>query len=179
MLQKYREELSLQPTRDCNARASFLDEEVGCDRNGSFQSAKMLTEKNRSHEVGRSQSSAKSRKLRWLPTSPSGNGRTSMLEVCMYVINKCPNLSRISNTPSSLMPGPVAVICHTYPNYYLVYLFDVHRKSSQRARILNKCWRYVCHFYSLLPKPLKDLKVDSSLMPGPVEANCHTYPSFS
>lgn len=86
MLQKYREELSLQPTRDCNARASFLDEEkVSCDRNGSFQSAKMLTEKNRSHEVGRSQSSAKSRKLRWLPTSPSGNGRTSMLEVCMYV----------------------------------------------------------------------------------------------
>lgn len=83
------------------------------------------------------------------------------------------------------MPGPVAVICHTYPNYYLVYLFDVHRKS-QCARISNIFLFYfkqvleVCmSFYSLLPKPLKDLKVDSSLMPGPGEAICHTYPSFS
>ena len=83
------------------------------------------------------------------------------------------------------MARSVAVICYTYPNYYLVYPFDVHCKS-QRARISNILLFYfkqvleVCmSFYSLMPKPLQDLIVDSSPMPGPVEAICHTYPSFS
>lgn len=33
-------------------------------------------------------------------------------------------------------------------------------------------------FHLLSPKPLMDVKHDSSLMPGPVEAICHTYAIF-